>query len=81
MSVREHCTVLDKFNSPAGDCATLTSYREYVERMCRSDLTIDEVRDLLIWFHCGLDEVVDRICELKLAEPAGGKGKHGKRTG
>jgi hypothetical protein len=41
----------NKIRSPAGDCVTLTSYREYV------------CRELLDYLHCGIDELVDKIVE------------------
>jgi regulator of sigma D len=53
----------NKIRSPAGDCVTLTSYREYVCRMLREELTLDECRELLDYLHCGIDELVDKIVE------------------
>lgn len=58
---RERCEVLDKIRSPAGDCVTLTSYRDYVLRVLREDLTLDDVSALLRYFRCGVEELTDRI--------------------
>jgi hypothetical protein len=60
------CAPLEKINSPAGDCITLKAYQEYVCRMLREELTMDEVRELLDWFHCRIEELVDKILEQKM---------------
>jgi hypothetical protein len=57
---------LGKIKSPAGDCITLMAYREYVLRMLREDLTLDECRELLDWFHCRIEELCDKIVEAKM---------------
>jgi hypothetical protein len=43
--------------------------------MLREDLTMDEVRELLDWFHCHIDELVDKIIEQKMV------GQTAKRKG
>lgn len=63
---------LAKIRRPAGDCITVASYREYVERVLGDDLTCAEVRELLTWFRCGIEELTDRIIEQRLV----GKARH-----
>jgi hypothetical protein len=69
---------LDRINAPAGDCSTITVYQEYVCRMLREELTLDECRELLDWFHCGIEELVDKILAHKMVgRPTRAKGRKG----
>ncbi len=66
MTLGQEPACLTRIKSPAGDCVTLTSYQEYVCRMLREELTMDEVRDLLDHFHCRIEELVDKILESRM---------------
>lgn len=64
--MQARCAVLDKFKSPAGDAVSLNGYREYVLYQLREVLTMDEIRELMTHFHCGCDEVCDKVVEMRL---------------
>lgn len=66
MDLKQDCLPLEKIKSPAGDCITLTAYREYVCGMLADQLTLDEYRELMTYFHCQCDELVDKIVETKM---------------
>ncbi len=62
-SVQGICAALGRFRSPAGDCVTMTSYRQYVLRILREELTMDEIAELLGYFRCSIEEVTDKVVE------------------
>ncbi|MCU0916903.1 MAG: hypothetical protein MUC88_20435 [Planctomycetes bacterium] len=73
MDLKQDCSPLAKINSPAGDCITLKAYQEYVCRMLREELTLDEIRELLTYYHCGVEELVDKIVAAKMVGRPTGK--------
>ncbi len=62
-SVQGICAALGRFRSPAGDSITMSSYREYVVRLLREELTIDEIAELLAYFRSSLEELPDKVVE------------------
>ena len=67
----ERCEPLERINAPAGDCQTVTSYTEYVCRMLREDLTLEEIRRIMNPLPCPNEELVDRIIAVKLVGRTG----------
>lgn len=60
------CPALDKINGPAGDCQTVTGYQEYVARQLREELTMPQCREIMAYFHCGIEELVGKIVAAKM---------------
>jgi len=59
---------LGKIRSPAGDCQTVTSYQEYVCYQLREILSFDEMRELMDYWNCQCDQLVDKIMEHKMQQ-------------
>jgi hypothetical protein len=58
--------LLAKINRPAGGALTLRTYTEFVCLVLRERFSLDEYRELMEHFHCGADELVDKIVETKM---------------